>query len=427
MHTSALEESALTTPSNEPQPETPEPETTALVPTEPDVIEGEVIEIEPPEFTQDHRTLQQRPYWLLVPITILVCLSILAVSLLLPLLTPTATVLIIPREQHIATFATIQIQGRVLPALTLSSTTTVLATGHDHQDATYAEGTITFYNGLLSEQTIAAGTVLTGSDAVQVVTDHPAPIPAGNPPIYGQVTVSAHAVIPGSQGNIAAFDINTACCLTSVLAKNTEAFTGGQNARDYTVVTREDIHSSASPLQATLSQSEHAALLAQLQPNEQLITPSCTPHVSSDHKPGDEAINVTVTVSETCGGIAYAAHEVYANATQLLTSQAGSTLGANYALIGDIQITIVHATITNSHQGRAHIIVQIAGTWVYQITPPMQQHLVQLIASKTKQQAITILLHFPGIHAASIHLAAGNTTVPADPRNIQVTVVYTSV
>ena len=36
------------TPTTE-QPETPEPETTALVPTEPDVIDAEVIAIEPPE------------------------------------------------------------------------------------------------------------------------------------------------------------------------------------------------------------------------------------------------------------------------------------------------------------------------------------------------------------------------------------------
>ncbi len=131
-----------------------------------------------------------------------------------------------------------------------------------------------------------------------------------------------------------------------------------------------------------------------------------------------------MTVSETCGGIAYAAHEVYANATQLLTSQAGSTLGANYALVGDIQVAIVHATITNSRQRRAHIIVQIAGTWVYQITPPLQQHLVQLIAGKSKQQTITILLQFPGIKAASIHLAADNTALPADPNHIHLIVMY---
>ncbi len=130
----------------------------------------------------------------------------------------------------LSTTIAILIHGRVLPALTLSQSTTVTATGKRHQDATRAEGEITFYNGFFTSQTIAAGTILTSADGVQIVTDEPASIPAGNPPIYGQVTVSAHSLNMGAQGNIQAYDINEACCLTSVLAKNTEAFTGGLDA-----------------------------------------------------------------------------------------------------------------------------------------------------------------------------------------------------
>ena len=55
-------------------------------------------------------------------------------------------------------------------------------------------------------------------------TGQDATIPAGNPPSYGQVTVAAHAIQSGSRGNIAAYDINEACCALSVLAKNTEPF-----------------------------------------------------------------------------------------------------------------------------------------------------------------------------------------------------------
>jgi len=437
-NTGTLEEATLTQDTNEPQsediapptikPEAVQSETAAVVipPSDTEIIEGEVIVLAPPEDTTDHTPPKRKPYWLCIPFTIMLCLLFLAASYIVPLLTPTATVLIIPNEHNISIPAAIQVQGRALPPLTLMQSVTVPSTGHGHTSATQAHGTITFYNGQFFRQTVAAGTVLTGADGVQVETDQPAVIPAANPPYIGQVTVSAHATHAGAQGNIQAEDINEQCCLNAVKAVNSEAFQGGQNARDYIVVTREDIRSTASPLQATLSQSERALLEAQLHPNEQLITPSCPPHVSSDHEPGDEAITVAVTVSETCGGIAYAAHEVYANATQLLTSQAGSTLGANYSLMGDIQVTIVHATITKSRQGRAHIIVQIAGTWVYQITPPMQQHLAHLIAGKPKQQAITILLHFPGIQAASMQLAGGNTTLPADPNHIHIIVMYRS-
>src|SRR6266487_286955 len=112
MHTNALEETALTDQTSEPQPdqpetttspepeevkpETQEQETTALVPTEPEVIEGEVIELEQPDLSEERNLPKQNPYWLLIPFTILFCLVFVAASFLLPLLTPSASVTIIP-------------------------------------------------------------------------------------------------------------------------------------------------------------------------------------------------------------------------------------------------------------------------------------------------------------------------------------------
>ncbi len=437
-----LEEAELTQHSNgqELQPEiseptsttTPEPETeqeiTTIVPitTEPEVIDGEVIEIEPPEPAEDHTPPKQKPYWLLIPLTILFCLLFVAASSLLPFLTPSATVTIIPVERTITTLAAIQVQGRQLAPLTLMQSMSVATTGKKHQDATRAEGTITLYNGLILRQTIAAGTMLTGSDGVQVVTDQAAVIPAANPPIEGQVTVPAHTLVAGQQGNIQAYDINTACCVTSVVAKNTQAFTGGASARDFLVVTRADINTAVTSLLVTLSQSEVAALQAQLHPGEELITPSCDPTVSSTHKIGDEAKEVAVTVSVTCSGMAYLAHKVHANATQLIQSQANKTLGSDYRLMGDIQVSIVHATISNPRQGIANIVVQVTGTWVYQITPEIQQHLLHLIAGMSKQQALQTLLQFPGIQGAQIIVKGGNRTLPQDPRNIHIVILYAS-
>ncbi len=439
MHTNTLEETELTDNTSEPQqeqpettaspepeeaqPETQEQEVTALVPIEPEVIEGEVIELEQPDTAGDHLPPRQKPYWLLIPFTILLCLEFIAASILFPLLAPTATVTIIPVERTITRTTTIRVSGRELLPLTLMQSLSAPATGKQHQDPTRAAGTITFYNGLLASQTIAGGTVLTGSDGVQVITDQPAIIPAANPPFEGQVTVTAHAVVPGQQGNIPAYDINQACCASSVLAKNTSAFTGGAAARDFLAVRRTDINTTVTSLLLTLSQSENAALQAQLHPGEALITLSCTPTVLSNQKIGDAAKQVTVTVSETCGGIAYAAHEVYAGAMQVLTSQAGSSLGANYALLGDLQVSIIHATIIN-RQGRANLVVQVTGTWVYQITPAIQQDLLHLIAGKTKQQAGAMLLQFPGIAGAQITLRGGNQTLPLDSKAIRILVQY---
>src|SRR5258708_39403301 len=159
MHTSAVEETTLTDKTNEQQPamiDTPvpqsEPETTALVPAEPDVIEGEVIELAPPENQEDQIPPKQRPYGLLVPLTVLACLLFLAGSYLLPLFTPTATITIIPIERSITTTTAIKVQARAIAPLTLSQSATVPATGKRHQTATRAPRTITFYHGLPTPQ-----------------------------------------------------------------------------------------------------------------------------------------------------------------------------------------------------------------------------------------------------------------------------------
>jgi len=442
MHTNTLEETELTDNTNEQnqqpeQPETttspeleeakPEPqeqEVTALVPAEPEVIEGEVIELEQPDLSEDHTPPKQKPYWLLIPFTILFCLVFVASSFLFPLLTPSATITIIPVERNITLTAAIKVHGRQLPALTLMQSTSIAATGKRHQNATRAVGTITLYNGLLFSQTIAAGTLLTGSDGVQVVTDQAARIPAANPPIEGQVTISAHALITGTQKNIPAYDINTACCATSVVAKNTGAFTGGAAARDFLIVTRADINNAVTSLLITLSQSEDAALQVQLHRDEDLITPSCNPSVSSDHKPGDEAKHVSVTVSVTCSGISYDTHNVYANATQLISQELIQRFGTGLSPLGNIQVSVLHATITDHTKGLATLSLKIDATYLYQIREGVKEHLSTLLAGKPIQQAINILLQFPGIQAASVHLAGSNTTLPTDPRRIQITVMY---
>src|SRR6266567_288462 len=150
MQTSALEEAALTQdrsentaelPASPPQSETQEQEVTALVTTEPDVIEGEVIELDSPDEEEEYPPPKQKPYWLFIPFTIFCCLVFLAGTLLLPVLTPSATITIIPIEKHVSLTTTIQVQGRMLPALTLSQSRTVSATGNRHHNATRAYGT----------------------------------------------------------------------------------------------------------------------------------------------------------------------------------------------------------------------------------------------------------------------------------------------
>jgi len=158
-----------------------------------------------------------------------------------------------------------------------------------------------------------------------VITDQDAFLPAGNPPTYGQESVSAHALLSGTRGNIPAYDINQACCAVSVLATNTQPLTGGQNERDFQTVTPADITTVATALKTTLAQNVSGAFQGQVRNVEALVTPICTPTVSSDHQPGQEARQVQVTASVTCSAVAYDKDALQAQATMLLSTQAATS------------------------------------------------------------------------------------------------------
>jgi hypothetical protein len=356
----------------------------------------------------------------MMSLLVFLCLTSIALQLHFILNPPIATIILIPQSQTIALNATVQL-GRILPPTTLSQEKIVPTTGHGHQDARAAQGTITFYNGQLSQQFVPAGTVLTASSGVQVITDQDAAIPAAdltaNPPVIGEVTVSAHAVHQGSAGNIQAYSINEPCC-SSVVAKNTQDFSGGADERDFQTVTQADIANAAAPLKTTLAQSMQGALTGQTKSNEALVTPTCTPKISADHQIGQEATQVKVTLTETCGGVAYDTQELENKATQLLTTQAIKKLGSGYSLLGDAQVTTNTATVTGTHPTFAF---SCTGVWVYALSDQEQASIKKMIAGKTTQDALHLLESQPGIERVSTSWDE-NTKLPKDTQNIHLVI-----
>jgi hypothetical protein len=328
-------------------------------------------------------------------------LSCIAFQVYLIFNPPIATITIIPKSQQVTLNGTLQL-GRLLQPITISQTSTTATTGRGHQDAKAATGYITFYNGQFQSVIVAAGTILTGADGVQIVTDQEAVIPAGNPPSYGQITVSAHAINPGRKGNIPAYDINEACCAQSVLVKNIIPFTDGQDERNFQTVAKHDIASIATPLKATVMQSMRGALQGQVQPQEQLFILPCTPTVTSDHSIGAEAIQVKVTVSETCSAVAYNSQELEQKVTDLLTRQAITKIGTGYSLFGDVQVSVKEATATHTTTPPVFLSFQAHGTWIYGLSYKAREHIKKLIAGKTKQSALHELLSLPGVERAFI-------------------------
>lgn len=344
---------------------------------------------------------------------ILTCLAFQVYCIFNP---PIATVTIVPKSQTVTMTGVLQL-GRVLQSLTISQSQTVPATGKGHQDARYATGQLTFYNGQLQSVTISNGTLFTGRDGIQIAITQDAVIPAAdpttNPPTFGQVAVSAQAIRAGARGNVQAFDISGSCCAASVIVKNLAPFANGQDARNFTYVKSTDIQQATSALTPMLLLSEQGALSAQLHEGETLTTPTCTPRVFSNHHPEDEAASVQVTLSETCKAVAYDQQSL-----QEETSQAMRTtlvhLRTPYQLIGPIQVTVRSDSTQN---GKPILTATWHGVWVSQING---QHIKTLVAGKHKLTAIQLLLQLPGVKLVSIAGIADNTLLPYDLSHIHV-------
>ena len=254
------------------------------------------------------------------------------------------------------------------------------------------------------------------------MTDQTVYIPAGLLATNGQATVSAHSVVTGLGGNIKGGDIYGPCCRLNVFAAN-GAFTDGQAERSYQSVTQQDIDGAVSSLKASLLQSTQAAFQAQVKADETLITPvPCTPTITADKKPGEEATQATVTLEENCTGEAYNTAAMQALLKHAADEEATKQLGTGYSLMGEIQ-----TSITQSSQKQDSLALQVKATGVYgyQFTSEQQQRIKTLVAGKTKAQASAILTAFPGIQAVSISIKNHGTTLPADSHHIQVTFLMT--
>ncbi len=354
----------------------------------------------------------------------------------LPGITPTASITLTPAQESLHTSIPItavtgtpdptrrQVSARLLTVKSSTFTQTVPTTGHGHTQAQKALGTLTFYNAAPYAQTVAAGTVLTGADGVALVTDQAASLPAANLPDVGMATVPAQAVQVGPQGNIAPLDLNGLCCVAGVSVKNTDAFWGGQNARDYPVVARQDVEAVTGPESSTLTQAAQASLQGEARPNEQLASPAqCHPALHTDHPVGSEATHVTITLTVTCQAEVYDAQAVQQLASTVLSEQARTKLGVGYTVQGAVKTIATQVATTEAAHGTLSLLVSVQGTWSYQFSSTEINQLSRRIAGLSRQQALRLLKQKGHIQAVSITETWNATTIPTDPAHIQVMVL----
>lgn len=214
-----------------------------------------------------------------------------------------------------------QIQLYHLPDITETRQITAPATGSSQEPAMKAVGLLTFYNGQLTSVVIPAGTTLKGKDGISVVTAQIATIPPATPttpPTEGTVSVTAYSAIAGTSGNIAAQDINQACCGTAILVQNLNAFSGGKDAQTVTVVTSHDILNATTSAKTDLDQKGNDQAQQELSPGQQLVPLVCTTSMQTNQQAGDQAQTIQVTTTEHCTPFAYTATSVEHQASLVL-------------------------------------------------------------------------------------------------------------
>lgn len=397
--------------------------------------EPEELLVTPAFSTTIGQTQRELPVFsfFLLALCLFMCIDMLNFYIMAQLM-PTATITIRPITRELTATSTVvivpgnpttgQLQGRFFAPLTLSQTETAPATGKGHQNARSATGSILFYNGAYSPQFIPAGTIIASAGGIAIVTDQDATIPAANPPSLGKATVSAHALHAGQQGNIPSLAIDLPCCLPSVFAKNVAPFAGGQEARDFNAVTRQDIQRVETNLFTQLLQSERAALAARLTPGEALAPPICTQAAASDHQVGEEATLVAVTVSETCSAAAYDAEAFSKVAAQELMEQARKQLGTHFGLIAPIQLHVLRVTITDRQQESGILVVQAVGMYAYQFSLQELAQLKRNIQGRPRQEALRLLSGLPGLRSATIAGTEDDQPLPDNPNAIHILVWY---
>ncbi len=366
-------------------------------------IEGEVVEPPKPRGI---------PVKWLIPIGIgalLIALTVLVV--VLPIIQASATILLTPDRQRLEVSTTFSIQARKLFTRSLTLSQTVKTTGTAHQNASVASGYLIFYNALPSPQIVAAGTMVTAADGVNVITDQDAYIPAGALSVNGQITVLAHTTITGAQANIQAGDINGACCRDYVFARNGQ-FSGGRAARNYRTATTADIQAATQDLNKVATGAFASQAQGQLQPNEASLPPQCTRKTEPSQNPGAEAAQITVTLTSTCSVYAYSRAALNAKETTVFSQAITARLGSGYALAGQLEQKITGMQLAT---GRAQLTESLAGVCSYHFSRSELLAVQNLVAGKSQAQATILLLHTRGVKTAGVQIAHGGQTLPPNP------------
>lgn len=296
-----------------------------------------------------------------------------------------------------------------------SISTAVQATGTFHQDARQARGTLTWYNQLPVQQTIPKGTSLSISPNLAVVTESTLVIPAGAPPVQGQVEGAAHVAQKGNQGNIPAGTLNQPCgCAgaNGLTVTNRDAFTGGQDEVNQSMLQQADVDQAVRDQQNRIQQQASTSITGQLAKPEHLIgSIACNTGVQATPSVGSVTAQAQVSITDTCQADAYNTDDAQYRAIALFRTETQPDPGY---VLGQTSTVITQTTQTPDG-----ITLQVAvkGRWIYSVSQKEWDTLRSQLAGRTPAQAETLLdTHLKAIKHITVNYLW--FWLPDDPKRI---------
>jgi hypothetical protein len=134
----------------------------------------------------------------------------------------------------------------------------------------------------------------------------------------------------------------------------------------------------------------------------------CQPTTGADHKAGDCAKTVTVSVSVKCSEEVFDLAGAQRMASGFLQNSPPNTVDlTGYKLVGSVVTTLTSATVV-SGQNQVSVNIQAAGRWVFQFSDPLKQQIKQALVKRSKAEAQNILKQYMGISSATIDLSSGS-------------------
>ncbi len=384
--------------------------------------------------------IRRRIFYIALPVLILFLLVPGGIAVYYLLAHPTtAQVTIRPSAKSVQNLSTLtvvtnhpnvvhqQIVGARWLSATIKQTFLQTSTGKGYSQGATASGIVALEDHAPAFSSVSenAGTILTGSDGITIISDQDAIAFLGRPAYF-----RAHVSSPGSYGNIPAHGFYLVVphgLGNSAVLYNTTPFTGGHDKGPYAFVQQNDIVAGEHTVTSIVKQSTLDALNAKMAASEQWVqTPRCTKRVTSDGTPGEQVQNFHMTVTTTCIGEVYDTQTVQAVATRELTIVASSELGTHYQLLGEIATTIAEVHVLNKRQGTLTVSLSALGKWVYRFTDVEKQRLAQMISGKHVEEAQTLLVQQSSIEQVTVTTMYSFwiwDTIPTDVKKISIVIL----